>query len=83
MNWKKITLNIVIAIPLLIIALLIYDAIAVVNGGSEASISSLLISTAYRMPIMVSLISWFIGLVQGHLFWRMRSNEDTKAVGGI
>jgi hypothetical protein len=83
MNWKKITLNIVIAIPLLIVVLLIYDAIAVMNGGSEASISSLLITSAYKMPIMVSLISWFIGLVQGHLFWRLRQNEDTKSVGGI
>lgn len=81
MNYKKITLIITISIPLLIVGLLIYDAIAVMNGGTEASISSLIISSAYKMPIMVSLVSWFIGLVQGHLFWRMRDNEDTKKIG--
>ena len=70
---KKITgLVLVVTIALLII----YDVVAIAKGGTEASISSVIIAFSYRMP-MASFIS---GFVCGHLFWRMRTNKDTKEI---
>jgi hypothetical protein len=60
----------------LILALLVYDVIAIQKGGTEASISSVLISFSYKMPIFTFLA----GIVCGHLFWRMRTNNDTKNI---
>lgn len=82
MNFKKTTSIItIVVIPLLILAVLIYDAIAVIYGGTEASISNLIITSAYQMPFMVLCIGFFLGILCGHLFWRMRGNEDTKKLG--
>lgn len=67
-------------IPALVAAILIYDAIAIHYGGTEASISSLIIISSYQMPFMVFCIGFFMGLLFGHLFWRMRSNKDTKSI---
>jgi len=78
MNWKKATLIVTFGvIPLLIFGVLIYDVIAISNGGTEASISSLLITSAYKMPFMVYMIGLFNGILVAHLFWRMKSNKDT------
>ena len=65
-------------IPLAVIALLIYDVYAIMVGGTEASISSLIITSSYEMPFMVFLIGFLLGVLVGHLFWRMRSNKDTE-----
>lgn len=81
MNFKKITQMVMIGIVLLIVIILIYDAYAISQGGTEASISSQIIVLSYKQPFLVSMISWFIGLLQGHLFWRMKGNKDTKALG--
>lgn len=78
MNWKKSTLIVTLMIPVLIVAILVYDAIAIFYGGTEASISSLLITSAYEMPFMVLCIGLFTGILFGHLFWRMKGNQDTK-----
>ena len=81
MNWKKNTLIVTLMIPVLIVLILVYDAIAIYYGGTEASISSLLITSAYRVPFMVFCIGFFSGILFGHLFWRMRGNKDTRALG--
>lgn len=80
MNWKKTTLMVTLSIVLFLVIILIYDAIAIHNGGTEASISSLLITSAYKMPFMVYMIGLFNGILIGHLFWRMRQNKDTVAI---
>lgn len=80
MNWKRNTLIGTILIPVLIIAILVYDVIAIQYGGTEASISSLLITSSYKMPFMVYCIGLFNGILVGHLFWRMKSNKDTKEI---
>lgn len=81
MGIKKITAYVTFAIiPLLIIIILGYDVYAIAKGGTEASISSLLISSAYKMPFMVYMIGLFNGILVGHLFWRMKSNNDTKEI---
>lgn len=79
-KWKNYTLLVTLAIPLLIVVILIYDAFAVHFGGTEASISSLIINASYKMPFMVFCIGFFMGVLSGHLFWRMRGNEDTKKI---
>lgn len=69
-----------IIIPVLILAILIYDVIAIKVGGTEASISSLLIVSSYKMPFLTYSLGLINGVLVGHLFWRMRPNEDTKEI---
>lgn len=81
MNWKQRTMLVTLMIPALILGILVYDAIAIHYGGTEASISSLIITSAYQMPFMVFCIGFFSGVLFGHLFWRMKGNADTKLLG--
>lgn len=70
---KKYT-YIFIAVMVLVIA--VYDIIAIYFGGTESSISSILIVYSYKFPAGTFLI----GFVAGHLFWRMKSNKDTAEI---
>jgi hypothetical protein len=74
---KIVTIGI---IPAIIIAILIYDAIAIELGGTEASISNFLIIAAYKRPFMVYCIGLFNGILVGHLFWRMKPNTATQEI---
>lgn len=79
MDIKKITKIVTFGvIPLLIVLILVFDVFAIVKGGTEASISSLLIIWAYKMPFGVYMIGLTNGILVGHLFWRMKGNSDTK-----
>jgi hypothetical protein len=81
MDIKKITLYVTFGlIPLLVAIILGYDVYAIAKGGTEASISSLIITASYKMPFMVYIIGLFNGILVGHLFWRMKSNNDTKDI---
>ena len=73
---KKITLIIMIICA---IFLVVYDVIAIMKGGTEASISSIIITASYQMP----LIPFTFGILCGHFFWRMRTNEDTKEIDNV
>ena len=80
---KKITKIVTyLVIPLLIALVLVYDVIAIFKGGTEASISSIIITMAYEFPLLPYLGGFFTGLLAGHFFWRMRTNEDTKEIDG-
>jgi hypothetical protein len=70
---KKTT---IIVIILATIFLIIYDVFAIIKGGTEASISSIIITWSYEMP----LLPFAFGVLCGHFFWRMRSNEDTRKI---
>lgn len=70
---KKITGLILVAVVALLI---VYDVVAIAKGGTEASISSVIISFSYKMP----MFSFIFGFICGHLFWRMRTNKDTKEI---
>jgi hypothetical protein len=70
---KKVT---TILISVVLVGLLIYDVFAIAKGGTEASISSVIINFSYKMPVFTFLC----GIVCGHLFWRMKKNEDTKVI---
>jgi membrane protein implicated in regulation of membrane protease activity len=67
-------------IPFLIAAILGYDVYAIMTGGTDASISALIIKSSYEMPFMTFSIGFFMGVLVGHLFWRMRSNDMTKEI---
>jgi len=77
MTWKNKTKLVVFMIPLLVVAILIYDVVAIHYGGTEASISSRIIIASYSMPFMPFMVGLFIGIIGSHLFWRMRPNKDT------
>ena len=70
---KKITINVLV---FSLLGLLIYDVVAIVKGGTESSISSVIIRFSYDMPFF----TFMAGVLCGHLFWRMRSNKDTKEI---
>lgn len=52
----------------------IYDIYALIEGGGEATISSVIISLSHDFLI----IPFLAGVLAGHLFWRMDSNKDVK-----
>lgn len=80
MDFKKTTKLVTFSIVVIIFFILIYDAIAIYYGGTEASISSLIITSSYKMPFLPFCIGLFIGILSGHLFWRMKGNKDTAKI---
>lgn len=81
MDIKRVTKAVTFgAIPTIIAALLMFDVLAISKGGSEASISSLIIKSSYEMPFAVFMVGQFSGILIGHLFWRMKTNNDTKEI---
>lgn len=72
-NWKKWT---AIFVGAVIVAIGVYDVIAISGGGTEASISHMLITWSYKYPAFTFLM----GFAMGHLFWRMRSTKETIAI---
>lgn len=76
-KWKSRTMIVLCLIVVAIVAVLIYDVIAIAFGGSEASISSIIINASYKNPFLVVVIVAPISFLGGHLFWRMSANKDT------
>lgn len=78
-NWKAYTVVFVIVI---FASILIYDALAIVNGGTEASISHLITVWSYKFPAF----TFFMGFVMGHLFWKISPTKEldtlSKALKG-
>lgn len=84
MSIKKTTKMVTfLGIPLVFVIILIYDVYAIMEGGTEASISSLIIKSSYEMPFMVFSMGLIIGVLSGHLFWRMKTNKDTLVIDGV
>jgi len=73
MDWKKAT---TIFILVMFCAVAVYDVMAIQGGGTEASISHTMIIWAYHYP----LFPFLMGVLCGHLFWRMRDSVDTKKI---
>lgn len=74
-NWKKYTAIFIVSV---IVAIALYDVIAIQGGGTEASISHMLITWSYQYPAMTFLM----GFTMGHLFWRMRDTKETAKLTG-
>lgn len=68
---KKLTL---IVICSLVAIIGIYDVYALIEGGGEATISSVIITLSHEFLI----IPFLFGVLAGHLFWRMDANKDVK-----
>ena len=83
MNIKKMTVYVTLSIPAYLLVVLGYDVFAIGKGGTEASISSLIITMSYKMPFAVFMTGLFNGIFVGHLFWRMKPNKDTKEIDTI
>lgn len=80
-KWKTRTKVVMAIIVLLIVAVLIYDVIAIHYGGVEASISSIIIVASHSNPFVVFCITAPISFLFGHLFWRVSANKDTIKSG--
>lgn len=63
--WKKIT---VVIIVLMVVGGALYDVVALVNGGVEATISRVVLNASCKHPI----IAFAMGVLCGHLFWPQR-----------
>ena len=68
MNVKMGTM---LVVGLLFVIAVAWDVYALMVGGTEASISHLIIEWAYNYPIM----PFACGFLMGHLFWRMRQTR--------
>jgi len=75
MKWKKGTM---IFIGVLIVAITAWDVFVLVDGGTESSISHVMIAWAYRFPIFPFLM----GVLCGHLFWRMPQTKELDKIQG-
>ena len=69
MKWKQYTLIFVIVI---FSSILVYDVIAIMSGGTEASISHLLNVWSYKFPAF----TFFMGFLAGHIFWRTSPTKE-------
>ncbi len=77
MSWKERTYIVMGLIIFAVLVVLIYDAVAIYHGGTEASISSIIINMTYTMPFATHFVVLIFGILFGHLFWRMKPNKDT------
>lgn len=67
MSVRKLTGAVVMAT---VVILSLYDVYAYIEGGTEGTISHLILSWSYSHP-MVPFIG---GLLSGHFWWRIREN---------
>ena len=70
---KKVTV-----IVLLVSAALLagYDVWAILEGGTEASISHTIFVWSYKYPAF----TFACGFLAGHLFWRLRDTPESKQI---
>jgi hypothetical protein len=77
MNLDKIRKITTYFIGITILAIAVYDIFAIYSGGTEASISHIMIEWSYKYPSFTFLM----GFTMGHLFWRMRDTKITAPLG--
>lgn len=53
-----------------------WDVYVIMGAGFESSISHVMIEWSYKYPIFTFLM----GVVMGHLFWRMSDSRATKEI---
>jgi hypothetical protein len=64
----------ILVIALTVFLLIVWDIYAILIGGKESSISSVMVVYSYDYPI----IPFLFGVLCGHFFWRLRANRDTE-----
>ena len=65
-----------------LIAIAIFDIVIIAKKGKQESISAYIIRASHKYPLIVLLL----GIILGHLFWSMRTddiyyNMECKQVG--
>ena len=56
----------------------VYDVWVISVGGNHASISQTMMEWSYNYP----LFPFIVGVVIGHLFWRMKDGKGTHKLRG-
>jgi len=80
-NIKSTTTKFVLlSTALIAVAWILYDVYAIVEGGTEASISFMMYEWSYKYPIFTFACGFFPGILVGHFFWRIRDTETTKEI---
>lgn len=72
-KWQTYTAIISV---LIVLVIAVYDVIAIAKGGTEASISHMIIVMSYKYPA----VPFSFGFLCGHLFWRMSDTAATKKI---
>jgi len=57
-----------------------YDVYAIMQGGTEATISFMIYNWSYKYPIFTFACGFFPGVLVGHFFWRIRDTDTTKVI---
>lgn len=65
------------AILCVIISVASYDVYAFMKGGTEATVSHVILVWSYNYPIF----TFAFGVLVGHLFWRTRDTAQTESLG--
>ena len=52
-----------------------YDIYAFVSGGTDATISNVIIEWSYAYPIFTFSLGFLFGLLAGHLFWQLPKTD--------
>lgn len=73
MNIKKVTSLVII---LTIILLGLFDAFAIYQGGTAASISHTIVEWSYNYPAF----TFAFGFLCGHFFWRVRGTSKLREI---
>jgi hypothetical protein len=69
MTWPQVT---AVVLVLMLVGYLVYDLLALAFGGTEATISSVLLDWTERRKGIAFLAGLAIGLLLGHLFLPQR-----------
>lgn len=77
---SKTVLFTLVSIGLFFVSWLVYDVYAIIEGGTEASISFMMYEWSYKYPIFTWVMGFAPGLLVGHFFWRIRDTNQTKEI---
>lgn len=75
---KKTALFVVGTMFLMSVIWVGYDVYAIIEGGTEASISYMFYSWSYKYPIFTWSMGFLPGVLVGHFFWRIRDTKETQ-----
>jgi uncharacterized membrane-anchored protein YhcB (DUF1043 family) len=65
-------------IAVVVVVIAVFDVYVILDAGKESSVSQVLIELSYEYPSL----TFMMGFVMGHLFWRMKSNKQMKKAVG-
>jgi hypothetical protein len=71
MKTKILTM---IVISIFIVGILGYDVYALLIGGTDATVSNVIVELSYEYPAG----TFAIGFVMGHLFWQLHKTKEVK-----